>query len=45
MIMYDVYITYFVDKARSIAESRSAEASLSLFSEKRLFEGGKGGWK
>jgi hypothetical protein len=43
--MYDIYITYFIDKTRSIAGSRPAEASLSLFSGKRLFEGGKGGWK
>jgi hypothetical protein len=45
MIMYDIYITYFIDKTCSIAESGSAGASFSLFSVKRLFEGGKGGLK
>ena len=43
--MCDIYITYFIDKARSTAESKLAEACLSLFSEKRLFGGAKVGWK
>ena len=45
MIMYDFYITNFVNKAYSIVVSPSAEVCLSLFDDKRLFTGGKGGWK
>ena len=45
MIMYDFYITYFIDKARSMANSLPIEPVYRYTAINDRLQAGQGGWK